>query len=114
MKRKRTYQVKTSLFSLIALTLIISGCSTAQRPRGLNPDSVYDQVYREGGRDIVKSLKEGLRQKQVYGTTDPYIPLRTPDQIMPVWAPARIDKQGRRIEGRWENTIIRRSQWYTD
>lgn len=106
--------MKMNLYSLIASLLILSGCGTVDRPQGLNPDSVYDQVYREGGRDIVKTLKEGLRQKQVYGTTDPYIPLRTPDQIMPVWVAAHIDKQGRRIEGHWENTIIRRSQWYTD
>jgi hypothetical protein len=61
----------------------------------------------------VELLRDGLRSNNAYGVTDPYIPLRTPEQVVPVWVPARVDTYGRRIEGHWEHTVIEKSKWFT-
>jgi hypothetical protein len=77
-------------------------------------EAIYDEAYRDGGRETVSVLRVGLRSRQVFGVTDPYTPLRVPDEIVPVWVPDHIDKSGRRISGHWQHTVIRRSQWYLE
>lgn len=92
----------------------LAGCaSRPPSPYSPPPEDVYGSIYREGGRDTVELLRDGLRTNNVYGVTDPYIPMRTPEQVVPIWVPARVDNYGRRIEGHWEHTVIEKSKWFT-
>lgn len=101
---------------LISLSLVaLCGCAqpTVHPPTPLVTD-VYDEVHREGARDTVQLLREGMRSNRMYGSYDPYIPLRLPDEIIPVYVPPRPDpKTGRLIHGHWEESIIKWSDWYT-
>lgn len=100
--------------SVITLTLV-AGCASRPAPAYSVPtEEVYNSAYRDGGRDTVEVIREGLRSRQVYGVADPYIPLRTPDEVIPVWVPDYVDASGRRISGHWQHTVVRRSQWYTE
>jgi hypothetical protein len=101
---------------LLVLMSGVAGCATYSTtpPSAYSTDEIYDRSYRDGARDAIDVLREGLRSRQVYGVTDPYIPLRAPDEIIPIWVPDSVDKRGRRISGHWQHTVIRRSQWYTE
>lgn len=102
-------------FCVLVIGITVAGCSAPQqRPAALSPQQIYDATYRDGGRDAVDLLREGMRSRQVYGVADPYIPLRTPDEVVPVWIPDYVDVSGRRISGHWQHTVVRRSQWYTE
>jgi hypothetical protein len=102
--------------ALVALCAVatMTGCANKPpSPYSPPPEQVYGQIYREGGRDTIDLLRDGLRTNNVYGVTDPYVPMRTPEQVVPVWVPARVNTFGRRIEGHWEHTVIEKSKWYT-
>jgi len=103
----------------VAMALLtLSGCASVNRediPAGASPDSIYDQVYKEGQSNTIELLREGLQERKVYGVTDPYIPLRRPDEVVPIWVVDGVDPlTGRRIGGHWEHTVIRRGGWAVD
>jgi hypothetical protein len=103
----------TDLAALVAVVVALAGCSSPA-PVGRPLEDVYDSVNRRGSRDAVEVLREGMRTRRQYGTTDPYTPLRTPEEVIPVWVPAYVDpRTGRRVDGHWEHSVIRRSTWET-
>lgn len=106
---------KTTI-ALVGVSLLsLAGCaSKPDHTQYMPAQGVYDSAYSEGARDSIDVLREGLRSRQVYGVTDPYIPLRTPDEVIPVWVPDYVDASGRRVSGHWQHTVVRRSQWYTE
>jgi len=99
---------------LIAALLSVIACTTTTIPPGQDPDKILDGLYMEGSRDAVALLREGLRSRKEYGVSDPYIPLRTPDEVIPIWVPAHLDKYGRRVDEHWEHSVVREGSWYTD
>lgn len=94
------------------LILAMAGCASDRAFRPM--EDVYDEVHRQGQRDTVAVLRESLRERLVYGASDPYVPLRVPEEIAPIWIPPHVDpRTGRRVDGHWEHTVIRRSEWFT-
>lgn len=89
------------------------GCaSNAPPPVGPPIAQIYDQVNRQGAQDAVDILRQGLRSKHVYGQSDPYIPLRQPEIVIPIWVPPYVDPTtGDRVDGHWEHAVIQNSQW---
>lgn len=105
---------KNVLFTAAAGLILLAGCASEREP-GRPIDEIYDEIHRRGSKDAVEMLRDGMRERMVYGVTDPYIPLRQPDEVVPVWVPAFVDpRTGRRIDGHWEHTVIRRGEWVTD
>jgi hypothetical protein len=101
--------------SAVTLSVALSACSTTPpAPYSPPPEAVYNALYNDGAREAVDLLREGLRAREAYGYTDPYIPIRTPDEVVPIYVPAYVDADNRRIEGHWEYTVIKESQWYLD
>lgn len=101
--------------TLIAGVIALAGCASEPELPYRPIEDVYESLHREGARNAVDLLREGLRSRQVYGVADPYIPLRKPEEVVPVWVPAYVDERtGRRIDGHWEHAVIRRSEWFTD
>lgn len=99
---------------LCVAALGLSACAT-KRAEFRSIDEVYDDIHRSGSRDAVSLLRTGMRERMVYGVTDPYVPMRTPDEIVPIWVPPYVDpRTGRRVDGHWEHTVLRRGEWFTD
>lgn len=100
----------------LAAVLVLAGCTQHRPPEiGRSVEEVYGEVNREGARDAVSLVRDGLRSQQTYGTTDPYVPLRKPAQVVPVWVPPYVDpRTGRRVAGHWEHTVIKESEWALD
>lgn len=103
------------LATLGALALM-TGCAT-NSPTLVGPsvEDVYNGVTQQGARDTVRLVREGLRSQAAAGTSDPVIPIRQPETVMPIWIPPYVDKvTGRRIAGHWQYAVIEDSQWQLD
>lgn len=95
--------------------LVLASCSIGvPRPTdNASINEVYDAVHRSGARETAQLLNQGMRSRGLFGATDPYYPLRTPDEVVPVWKRPRPDSEtGRRADPHWEYTVIRRSGWW--
>ena len=105
--------MKNRCFSLAALcaAALMAGC--ASKPISSAPlEQVYGDIHRAGARDVVDLLRDGMGNRQMYGMTDPYYPVRVPEEVMPVWVPTFIDpRTGRQIAGHWEYSVIRAARW---
>lgn len=94
--------------------LLSAGCaSTGKLPIGPSTAEVYDQVHRSGAKDAVELLSSGLKKRMSLGHSDPIIPMRTPDQVVPVWVVAHKDHRTHRyVEGNWEHAVVEESEWF--
>lgn len=102
--------------TVLFLAITLSGCAAHIAPSGPDvPDQLYDEIHGAGARDTVRLLQEGMRERQVYGTTEPYIPIRKPADVREIWVPDHRDQAtGRLVHGHWESTVLREGEWYTD
>ena len=105
------YKSTTAL--LVALAATLGGCSSnPPAPVGPPIEAIYDKVNRAGSQDAVDLLRQGMRTQQVYGQSDPYVPIRQPEIVIPIWVPAYVDPNtGNRVDGHWEHAVIQNSQW---
>lgn len=101
--------------TLMAAMLAVTACASSRPPPDRLIDEIYDDVHRSGAQEAVEGLRRAMGERQVYGVNDPYVPMRTPDEVVPIWVPAYEDpRTGRRVEGHWEHTVLRRGEWFTD
>ena len=97
------------------LSALLGACSTSPPAVPDEMDKVYNRVHSQGASDTVELLQEGLREKQVYGVTQPYIPVRRAAEVRTVWVPDNVDpKTGRLVHGHWESTELRSESWFID
>lgn len=103
-----------SKFSLlVAAVIVVSGCAQQQPiPQSRNIEDVYSDIHREGARDAVALLREGLRSNYQMGYSSPTYPIVNPAVVIRVWRPAYIDPQtNHRIDGAWEYIMLKDSEW---
>ena len=97
-----------------ALTFLV-GCSTFSDSDVVpdrNMDKIYEKVSRTGKRDTVNVLREGLRMNYKGGQQDPFIPIRNPALVVPVWLPTQTHpKSGERISGHWKWLEVEEESW---
>ena len=77
-------------------------------------DDVYNNVnnFRNGEKDAVKILRDGLRTNYTLGQRDPLLPIRLPELVAPIWHFNYLHPAtNSRIEGHWEHLIIQEPQW---
>lgn len=96
--------------------LLLAGCGTAiPKAPPDQIDAVYDSVHGKGQRDTVELLQRGMRERQVYGTTQPYIPVRSNEDVRKIWVPDHVDPvTGRMVHGHWESTVLKEGSWYVE
>lgn len=103
--------------ALLLPLLLLGGCASRTGPlppMRASPDAIYDQIHRKGGQDAVALLQAGMRHREVYGVTDPYTPMRVPDEVAPIWRPARVNRAtGARLDGYWEHDVVKPGYWVT-
>jgi hypothetical protein len=99
----------------MAILAGLVGCATPP-PGGKDEISkIYGLVHGEGEQDAVRLLKEGMKERRVYGTTDPYIPVRKNEDVRQIWVPDYVDPvTNRLVHGHWESTVLKEGSWYID
>ena len=114
--RARTKSLCCRALALACVGVAAAGCASG--PRTAPPewrgaaDRIYREVHGDAEKEAIDDLRFGLRERRVYGDSDPYYPLRRPDEVVPIWKAPRVDpRTGRRIGGHWEWTVLRRSKW---
>ncbi|MBO9471740.1 TraV family lipoprotein [Endozoicomonas sp. G2_2] len=103
-------------FAALTALALLTGCAS-KGPTIVGPsiEEVYSGVTQQGARDTVRLVREGLQAQAAAGTSDPVIPIRQPETVMPIWIPPYIDKAtGRRVDGHWQYAVIKESQWQLD
>lgn len=100
----------------IAIAIVLSGCGSRRPVAGPDvPERVYREIHQEGAYNALQLLREGMRERGVYGVTEPYIPIRKTDDVRKIWVPDHEDPvTGRLVHGHWESTVIEEGSWYID
>jgi hypothetical protein len=101
------------LIKLIIALFILSflpACSTAQKPAA-DPIDVYKQGMEEGSKAIVEEVQKNLRQKNAYGSVEPYNPVRLPPDIHKVWIVDHQNDAGDLIQGHWVFMVLTPGRW---
>lgn len=100
--------------SLLAFALTMSGCATEPTllPAMNSASDVYNSIYNDGQRSTVQLLREGMRSDHRLGFVDPGNPIRSMDEVIPVWVYDRVDSStGRKVQGHWQHSVIKQSDW---
>lgn len=105
-----------SLITLIGI-FMVSGCGTTSIPPGQPDqlDKVYDSVHGQGSEDAIRLLRKGMKERGVYGVTQPSIPVRKNEDVRQIWVPDYVDPTtSRLVHGHWESTVLREGTWYIE
>jgi len=101
-----------SALTILAMALVAGCASEPERVHSKPMSQVYDDIHRQGARDMVDLLRDGMANRQVLGMTDPYYPVRLPEEVIPIWVRDTTDPvTGRRKQGHVEWVVIRPSTW---
>lgn len=108
--------IEFRLAVLVLVSLLLSACSTpiAKAPAD-EIDKVYDSVHGQGSQDAVKLLRQGMRERKIYGVTQPSIPVRNAEDVRQIWVPDHVDPvTARLIHGHWESAVLKEGTWYVE
>ncbi|MEE8058126.1 MAG: conjugal transfer protein [Pseudomonadales bacterium] len=113
MKLHLHFEPYTWLLRVSIMGVLLSGCSsTPVDNKGPSLSSVYDSFYQKGRKDTVQTLRAGLRMDFTNGVRDPYIPIRNPDVIAPVWVvPYESPYSDVKHEGHWKWIVTEEATW---
>ena len=102
----------------IAVTLVVVGfmgflqaCSTADPKPMKDPISVYKDGMEQGNKAMLDEVRSQLKQKQAYGSVEPYFPLRLPPDIRKVWIVDHPNEAGDLIQGHWVFMVVEPGRW---
>ncbi len=99
------------LITIIAFATVLQACSTTEPKPMRDPISVYKDGLAQGSQAMIKEVQNRLRQKQAYGTVEPYYPLRLPPDIRKVWIVEHPNEAGDLIQGHWVFMILEPGRW---
>ena len=102
----------------IAVTLVVVGfmgflqaCSTADPKPVKDPISVYKDGMEQGSQAMLDEVRSKLKQKNAYGSVEPYYPLRLPPDIRKVWIVEHPNDAGDLIQGHWVFMVVEPGRW---
>lgn len=93
--------------------LFLSACSSNQTSDNLySVDRVYDQVHQTAQKDTVELLRRGLSLNHDLGQRDPFVPIRQPELVVPVYVvPYTKKPSNERVGGHWKYLVIEEATW---
>lgn len=107
--------MRKAFFALLCGSLILSGCTFSRAPSYENAptmDQIYDHANNQGSAQTIQLMREAMNSSPNIGAQDPYIPIRKPEVIVPVYNPPQTNKAtGSRIEGFWEHYVVKEAEW---
>ena len=98
---------------------MLAASCTAHRPpagtrEGRSLGDVYKSVTREGGEAAEESIRRDLQVQGTLGYVNPYVPVRTPPNVMPVWIPSFVSAEGDLVSGHWVYLVVNKEQWFVE
>lgn len=104
-----------SLVTIFACFLTV-GCASSIPPGQPDQiDKIYDSIHGQGSDDAIKLLRKGMKERGVYGVTQPSIPVRKNEDVRQIWVPDYVDPTtSRLVHGHWESTVLREGTWYIE
>jgi len=88
----------------------LQACATAEKPQ-VDPVAMYKQGMEEGNNAMVEEVQRKLKQKNAYGSVEPYDPLRLPPDIRKVWIVDHPNEAGDLIQGHWVFMVVTPGRW---
>ncbi len=90
--------------------LFLQACATAEKPQ-VDPVAMYKKGMEEGNKAMVEEVQRKLKQKNAYGSVEPYDPLRLPPDIRKVWIVDHPNEAGDLIQGHWVFMVVTPGRW---
>jgi Type IV conjugative transfer system lipoprotein (TraV) len=90
--------------------LLLQACATAEKSQ-VDPVAMYKKGMEEGNKAMVEELQRKLKQKNAYGSVEPYDPLRLPPDIRKVWIVDHPNEAGDLIQGHWVFMVVNPARW---
>jgi hypothetical protein len=93
-----------------ALFFFLQACATAEKSQ-VDPVAMYKKGMEEGNKAMVEEVQRKLKQKNAYGSVEPYDPLRLPPDIRKVWIVDHPNEAGDLIQGHWVFMVVTPGRW---
>ena len=90
--------------------LLLQACATAEKSQ-VDPVAMYKKGMEEGNKAMVEEVQRKLKQKNAYGSVEPYDPLRLPPDIRRVWIVDHPNEAGDLIQGHWVFMVVTPGRW---
>ena len=88
----------------------LQACATAEKPQ-VDPVAMYKKGMEEGNKAMVEGVQKKLKQRNAYGSVEPYNPLRLPPDIRKVWIVDHPNEAGDLIQGHWVFMVLTPGRW---
>ena len=99
-----------NLIVAAVLFFFLQACATAEKPV-VDPVAMYKKGMDEGNKAMVEEVQKNLKQKNAYGSVEPYDPLRLPSDIRKVWIVDHPNDAGDLIQGHWVFMVVTPGRW---
>ena len=97
--------------TLVVLFGFLQACSTTDPKAIRDPISVYKDGMEQGNKAMLDEVRSKLKQKNAYGSVEPYNPLRLPPDIRKVWIVEHPNEAGDLIQGHWVFMVVEPGRW---
>lgn len=92
------------------LFFFLQACATAEKSQ-VDPVAMYKKGMEEGNKAMVEEVQRKLKQKNAYGSVEPYDPLRLSPDIRKVWIVDHPNEAGDLIQGHWVFMVVTPGRW---
>jgi hypothetical protein len=94
----------------ILFLFFLQACATAEKPVA-DPVAMYKKGMEEGNKAMVEEVQRNLKQKDAYGSVEPYDPMWLPPGIRKVWIADHPNDAGDLIQGHWVFMMVTPGRW---
>jgi hypothetical protein len=98
------------LIITVVSLFFLQACATAEKSQ-VDPVAMYKKGMEEGSKAMVEEVQRKLKQKNAYGSVEPYDPLRLPPDIRKVWIVDHPNEAGDLIQGHWVFMVVTPGRW---
>lgn len=95
----------------MAVAVLFHACSSADPKPMRDPITIYKQGLEQGSKAMVDEVRDKLKQKNAYGSVEPYYPVRLPPDIRRVWIVEHPNEAGDLVQGHWVFLVVQPGRW---
>ena len=90
---------------------LLQACASIDQKAVTDPISVYKDGLERGSKAMIEEVRNRLKQKNAFGSVEPYYPLRLPPDIRKVWIVEHPNEAGDLIQGHWVFMLVQPGRW---